>query len=103
MCIGLINKGLSWKMFMPLGRLCYAAYLINFNLIKMSISSQRNPTYMSESEIFLIFLGFLFVTFTLSFVASLIVEMPFLNLYKLLLVDHSPAAPAAIYKVTIIT
>jgi len=85
---------------MPLGRLCYAAYLINFILIKMSISSQRNPTYMRESEIFLIFLGFLFATFTLSFVASLIVEMPFLNLDKLLLVDHSPAA---VYKVTIIT
>ena len=70
---------------MPLGRLCYSAYLINLNVIKVSTFSQRSPSYMSDTNFILAFLGFLLATFLLSFAASLLIEMPFLKLDKLLL------------------
>ena len=76
---------------MPLGRLCFAAYLINVNLGKTLISSQRTPSYMSKSDAIYSFLGILVATFSLSFVASLLFEMPFLNLDQLLLSKKSVA------------
>ena len=86
--LGLVNLGLSWKVFIPLGRLCYAAYLINLTFIRMLISRRRNPSYISDTDFMMDFLGFLTATFFFSFIASLLVEMPFLNLDKLLLTDH---------------
>lgn len=81
---GFVNVALSCKVFMPLGRLCYSAYLINLTLTKVFLSSQRNQSYMTESTVILNFLGFLVATFSISFVISLFVEMPFLNLDKLI-------------------
>ncbi|KAI9551729.1 hypothetical protein GHT06_022065 [Daphnia sinensis] len=62
---GFINQFLSWKLFLPFSRLSYAAYLIHYNLIKAYASHLRKPFYFTES-----------------FVLSVVVEMPFLNLDK---------------------
>ena len=81
---GFVSGILSWKLFMPLGRLCYAAYLINFNLIKVYSSSMRTPIFFNEFEMYLTYFGIVIAVFLISFVASLTVEMPFLSLDKLL-------------------
>jgi hypothetical protein len=72
----------------PLGRLCYAAYLINFNLIKAYSSSMRSTVYFNQFEMYLTYFGMIVVVFLISFVASLAVEMPFLSLDKLLFRDR---------------
>ena len=93
---GLVNSFLSWKLFMPLSRICYAAYLINCNVMRLLRSSQRHSSYASESYFILSLLGFVTTTFSLSFVLSLTVEMPFLNLDKLILKEKPTASATTI-------
>ena len=80
---------------MTISRLCYAAYLINGNFIKVLRSSQRHSSYMSESYVLLYFLGFVTTTFLLSFALSLTVEKPFLNLEKLFLTERITTTTAS--------
>ena len=84
---GFVSGILSWKLFMPLGRLCYGAYLINFNFIKAYSSSMRNPAYFNQFDMYLTYFGIIIIIFLVSFVASVTVEMPFLSLDKLLFAD----------------
>ena len=84
-----MNAGLSWKVFIPLGRLCYAAYLINLNVTKAYSARMRNPAYYDDIEMFMTFFGIVTSVFLLSFMASLIVEIPFLNLDKLVFKEKS--------------
>ena len=92
-----MNRFLSWKVFMPLGRLCFAAYLINLNFIKVYTANMRTPVYFVESHFLVTCAGFITYIFTLSFLASVLIEMPFLNLDKMLL----PNAPRVVQKVHI--
>ena len=84
-----MNNFFSWNAFVPLGRLCYAAYLINLNLIKAYMAHQRKPNYVIESQFFVTFLGLIAVIFIVSFVLSITVELPFINLDKLLFCSNS--------------
>ncbi len=70
---------------MPLGRLTYTVYLIHFNLIKMHFSRARQPIYVDKLDIFVMYLGIVIASFTLSSFVSLIVEIPFINLDRMLL------------------
>ena len=47
----------------------------------------RSPVYFNQFEMYLTYFGILIIIFFLSFVASLTVEIPFLNLDKLLFPD----------------
>ena len=79
-----MNHLFSWKALIPLSRLCFAAYLINANVIRIYSSSQRTSLYFNEIEMILSIIAFVTAVFLLSFLASLIVEMPFVNLEKLM-------------------
>ena len=81
---GFVNSFLSWKVFMPLSRLCYAAFLVNLNLIKVYSVHQDNPLYYNEGQIAVFLIGLVNVVFFLSFILSLLVEVPFLNLEQLI-------------------
>lgn len=48
---GLIGKFLSLKIYIPLSRITYSAYLINGFIELTSIGGQRNPFYMSISTL----------------------------------------------------
>ena len=93
-----VNRLLSFKVFAPLSRLCYAAYLINLNCIKVYTAQLRKAVYFSESQYVMTCIGFITLVFILSFFASLMVEMPFLNLDKILFAPAAAAAPAIISK-----
>ena len=69
---------------MPLSRLCYGAYLINLNFMKVYTAQMRRATYFNEIQFIITCSGFISVVFALSFVGSMMVEMPFLNLDKIL-------------------
>ena len=80
---------------MPLSRLGYAAYLINVNLIRSYYANQRSPSYYTKSEILMLLPGIVGVVILLSFLASLTVELPFLNLSKLFFPIKRPATATA--------
>jgi len=67
-----------------LSRLCYAAFLVNMNLIKVYSANQDNPSYYNEGQMAVVFIGIINVVFFLSFILSLLVELPFINLEQLL-------------------
>ena len=48
--LGLVNRFLSWKPFIPLSRLTYCAYLVNGFIEVYSFASLRQGTYMSIFE-----------------------------------------------------
>ena len=79
-----VNRLLSFKVFVPLSRLCYGAYLINLNFIKVYTAQMRKAVYFSENQYVLTCIGFITLVFILSFIVSIMVEMPFLNLDKIL-------------------
>ena len=79
-----MNHVLSWKLFVPLSRLCYAVFLIHPLYIKAYNSHQRKPVYITESYFITTYLGILTAVFTLASAASVCIEMPFLKLNSLL-------------------
>ena len=81
---GWVHRLLSWKLFVPLARLCYAVYLIHYSFIKAYSSHMRKPLYYTDISIFVMYLGVLVLCIVIASVASLLIEIPFLNLDKLL-------------------
>ena len=48
---GWVNEVLSWKAFVPLGRLTYSAYLIHPLVMLVFYMSRNSPTYFSIYEV----------------------------------------------------
>ncbi|XP_060069288.1 nose resistant to fluoxetine protein 6-like [Ylistrum balloti] len=84
-CIGFVNTLLSWKAFVPLSRLSYAAYLIHLIFITVIESVNQYPTYISVINQVVFFLGIVVITFMCSFVTSLAFESPMMALEKVIL------------------
>ena len=81
---GFVNRLLSWKGFLPLGRLCYCVYLIHYDFLNVYYSAMRKQFYYTLFEQFTACFGFLVVSFGMSFVVSVTLEASFLNLEKLI-------------------
>ncbi|XP_061188236.1 nose resistant to fluoxetine protein 6-like [Saccostrea echinata] len=81
---GFINTILSWKVFVPLSRLSYAAYLIHLIIIYAYFLSRRMPIYMTDLELVYLFLSNLVVSYGAAFVVSLLFESPFMALEKVI-------------------
>ena len=86
---GFIHRFLSWKIFLPLSRISYAVYLIHVNFVITYGAHSRKPFYVSELSLIITSLGILVIAFILASVATVAVEMPFLNLDKLFFTNHS--------------
>ena len=83
--IGFIGRILSWRAFMPLGRLTYVVYLVHENFIFIYyVGYQRKPFYYTMFNSVMNYFSILVLSFLLAFVFSVSVEVPFLNLEKLL-------------------
>ncbi|XP_033764329.1 nose resistant to fluoxetine protein 6-like [Pecten maximus] len=81
---GFVNTLLSWKAFVPLSRLSYAAYLIHLVFITVIVTKEQYPTYTSVVNQVIFFLGILVITFLSSFVVSLAFESPMMGLEKVI-------------------
>ncbi|KFM59972.1 Nose resistant to fluoxetine protein 6, partial [Stegodyphus mimosarum] len=81
---GIVDSILSWKLFIPLSRLTYCAYLIHPMVITGYFSSLKSLLEVSHPTLVLYFLGFLVVTYGLSLPVSLIFESPIIGLEKLI-------------------
>ena len=90
---GYVQSLLSWKFFVPLSRLSYAAYLIHPIYIKAYYSSMRKPLYYTVSSFLTTYSGIVIVVFLLASITSAAFEIPFLNLDKLLIQDINSPTP----------
>jgi len=82
--VGYVNRILSWKGFIPLGRLSYIAYLVNFDFIKVYYINQT-PLLYTKMNVMMNYLVALMVSFMLAFIFSIAIEIPFVNLGRCLI------------------
>ncbi|XP_069125479.1 nose resistant to fluoxetine protein 6-like [Argopecten irradians] len=81
---GIVNDFLSWKLFVPLGRLSYCIYLTHILVLQYYILSVRQPIYATTLVMIFIFLGTLMLSILVSIVASLAFEAPMMALEKVI-------------------
>ncbi|XP_042896783.1 nose resistant to fluoxetine protein 6 [Parasteatoda tepidariorum] len=79
-----VDKILSFKLFVPLSRLTYSAYLIHPMLIIGYFGSMRTTLDFSHQTMVILFLGLLTVTYAFSLIVSLLFESPIIRLEKLI-------------------
>ena len=82
---GIVNDFLSWKIFIPLSRLTYAAYLVHLNYIYMYYGHARTPIYYTSLDELHAYFGMLVMILGLAAILCLTVEIPLLNVLKLFL------------------
>ncbi|KAF8795657.1 Nose resistant to fluoxetine protein 6 like protein [Argiope bruennichi] len=81
---GFITKFLSWKLFIPLSRLTYCAYLVHPILIHAYYQAYPTALYFTELLMVTNFMGFLIMSYGIAFLFSLTFESPLMNLEKLI-------------------
>ncbi|GLH08512.1 Uncharacterized protein GBIM_13732 [Gryllus bimaculatus] len=80
---GFINKLLSFKAMVPMSRLTYCAYLVHPILMLITSSQMDGPLHLHTSMVLIIFLGNLMMSYTVSFMISLVLEAPLVNILKI--------------------
>lgn len=80
-----MNRFLSWKVFIPLARLTYVVYLVHFTYLTVYHSYIRKPYYYTKFTHAEHYFGVLLMVFFMAFAICLTVEVPLLNLEKLLI------------------
>ena len=86
---GPVNRFLSWRAFIPLSRLTYVVYLIHLEYLYMWSFHLRKPIYFTLLDYFQLYFGALLGLHLLAFFISVTVELPFLNLEKLIFSNTS--------------
>lgn len=80
---GPVNEFLSWKVFNSLSKLSYVVYLIHLNFLFVWSYHLRKPTYYTDFNQILFFLGVLFCSFLFAIPVVLTIEIPLGNFQKL--------------------
>ena len=80
--LGWVNKFLSWKVFIPLSRLTYCAYLVHPCVMMFMYQSRETNFIADDPLIIYLFIGHVVVSYSLAFVTSLTFESPFMGLEK---------------------
>ena len=79
--IGFVNTFLSWKGFMPLGRLTFTAYLIHQDFLQVyDIGFSRMPFYYTKFNLVTKYFIVLVASFMMAFVGRFSIEIPFMSL-----------------------
>nr|CAI5836894.1 unnamed protein product [Callosobruchus analis] len=81
----LVNKFLSWKIFVPTSRLTYCAYLANGLIEIYNMGVLRQPIYLSKYELTCKILGHIILTYVVAFFLCILFESPIHGLEKILL------------------
>ncbi|XP_013136895.1 PREDICTED: nose resistant to fluoxetine protein 6-like isoform X2 [Papilio polytes] len=82
---GPINWLLSLKLWKLPARLSYAMYIMHFSLMVIFNSSNTAPIYFTVPYILFLFCGFFVITFVVAITVTVLIDMPFSILFKLLL------------------
>ncbi|GBN00238.1 hypothetical protein AVEN_14282-1 [Araneus ventricosus] len=81
---GFINTFLSWKLWVPLSKLAFLIYLIHPYVQNIFIANFTTVQEVTHLRFVVQFFGFLSISALLAFIASLLIESPFLALEKVL-------------------
>ncbi|XP_074600843.1 nose resistant to fluoxetine protein 6-like [Brevipalpus obovatus] len=76
----LVDRILSWKAFIPLSRITYQCYLIHLLFIYIHESSNRTAFAFSHYNMFILFAGYLTISYTFAYISAICFEYPFANL-----------------------
>ncbi|XP_078679574.1 O-acyltransferase like protein-like isoform X2 [Branchiostoma floridae x Branchiostoma belcheri] len=79
---GIISEFLSWKLWQPLSRLSYVAYLIHPLILCAFCGHYSGPIFYSGCTWFILFVGYSVWSFAGAFVVSVGVEIPLSELEK---------------------
>ena len=80
---GLVKNILAAKFWIPLSRINYAAYLIHRDVMMILIYNIETPIHHTSFTTVTLFLSTLMLTYSISFVITVVVELPFANLEAL--------------------
>ena len=80
---GLVNEFLSWRMWIPLSRLSYNAYLVHFIVLIYFFNSQEIPIHYQDTAMVFNFISITVVSYAAAFLLAVSVEFPISNLEKL--------------------
>ncbi|XP_042913082.1 nose resistant to fluoxetine protein 6-like [Parasteatoda tepidariorum] len=81
---GAVDKILSCKLFIPLSRLTYCAYLIHPIFNTIYVTSMKSTIWFSHQSVIMWYLGVLAVTYAFALIVSLIFESPIIRLERLI-------------------
>lgn len=80
---GPVNGFLSWKVFMPLGRLCFCVYLTSLHLQLIFHAGLTVPIKWSTYMVVNIYFAHMCMSYLVGFICTLLFESPFITLQKL--------------------
>ncbi|XP_044594751.1 nose resistant to fluoxetine protein 6-like isoform X2 [Cotesia glomerata] len=80
---GFINKLLSFKIWIPLSRLTYCAYLLNPLLINSIYLQSESAIHIDFLPTKTMFLGIAFMTYFCAYIATILLETPYILLLKI--------------------
>ncbi|XP_045156181.2 nose resistant to fluoxetine protein 6-like [Mercenaria mercenaria] len=83
---GPVKDVLSWKVWAPLGRLTYAAYLVHPLVMFTYIFNMVQPVHFTDLTAIYLFISNLVVSYVVAFIVSMLVEAPMIQLEKIMLV-----------------
>ncbi|GBN40924.1 Nose resistant to fluoxetine protein 6 [Araneus ventricosus] len=81
---GVVNSILSWKLFIPLSRLTFCAYLLHPIIEIVYFSTVRRLIEFSHTILIIHYLGFLILSYAAAFVTSMLFESPVIRLERLI-------------------
>ena len=81
---GIINTLLSWKLWVPLGKLTYMVYLIHPLVMAYYYSVSEMKFLYSDVNYAFQYVSILVMTYVISFLAVLLVESPLVQLEKVI-------------------
>lgn len=81
---GIVNRFLSWSVFMPLGRLCFCVYLTSIHLQSIFHSRLTVPIKWDNYTVVNLFFSHMVMSYLVGFVCTMLFESPFIVLQKLI-------------------
>ena len=87
---GPVNFVLSWKLWAPLGRLTFAAYLVHPIIIITYQITLMTPIHFTDLILIYLFVSNLVFSYLFGYAVSMFVEAPMMGLEKLLLPKGKP-------------
>lgn len=82
---GWVNTILSWKLWAPIGRLTYAAYLVHPMVLVAFYLTMVEPLPFTDLNFIYLFIANVVLSYGIAYIVSMAVEAPMLQLEKLFL------------------
>ena len=76
---------LNSRLLMVIARISFCTYLVHLMVIYQVIYVQNNDFYYDLTTLFVIYIGILVLSLLLGFLLTILVEVPFSNLLKIIM------------------